>query len=80
MNVSNAATDNQVAHSLLYLMETYQSSEINLTQQELSHFVGLTRITVYKILKKWTSKGLITIQNRKIFVLNRSALKKIAFS
>lgn len=74
INASSASTEYQIAHSLKYLMETYQSTEINLTQQELSHYVGLTRITVYKVLREWLSEGIISIKNRKIYILDINGL------
>ncbi|EKN68437.1 hypothetical protein BABA_12360 [Neobacillus bataviensis LMG 21833] len=74
INAKSADTDYQIAHSLLYLMESYKSKEINFTQQELSHYVGLTRITVYKVLKKWASDGILSIKNRKIYIIDTNAL------
>ncbi len=66
INTTSADTQYQIAYSLLYLMNCYQSNEINFTQQELSLYVGLTRITVYKVLKEWTTEGIVSIKNRKI--------------
>ena len=62
INTTSADTQYQIAYSLLYLMDCYQSNEINFTQQELSFYVGLTRITVYKVLKEWTDEGIVSIQ------------------
>ncbi|MFC5589751.1 Crp/Fnr family transcriptional regulator [Sporosarcina soli] len=76
INARSASTEYQIARSLLYLMESYQGTEINLTQQELSHYVGLTRITVYKVLKEWISEGIISIKNRKLFILEPNSLKE----
>lgn len=76
INDRSASAEYQIARSLIYLMESYQNTEINLTQQELSHYVGLTRITVYKILKEWVSEGVISIKNRKIFILNPNDLNE----
>ncbi len=77
INAHSASPEYQIARSLIYLMESYQGTEINLTQQELSHYVGLTRITVYKVLKDWISEGIISIKNRKIFILEPNGLKEI---
>lgn len=74
INASSANTEYQIAHSLKYLMEAYQSTVISLTQQELSLYVGLTRITVYKVLKEWLSEGIISIKNRKIYILDLNGL------
>lgn len=77
INAKNVHTEYQIARVLLYLMDSYKRTEINLTQQELSQFVGLTRITVYKTLKKWIDDGLVTVKNRKMFILNPNALEEI---
>ena len=74
---TSADTHYQVARSLLHLMESCKSREINMTQQELSLYVGLTRITVYKILKKWTAEGILSIKNRKIYIIDPNALRRI---
>ena len=60
-------------------MDCYQSKEINFTQQELSLYVGLTRITVYKVLKEWTAEGIVSIKNRKIYIFKPEALKEKLF-
>ena len=75
INATGTDSDYQIAHSLLYLMESYQSKEINLTQQDLSSYVGLTRITVYKVLKSWASEGILSIKNRKIYIIDPNALR-----
>lgn len=74
INATNAAAPYKIAYSLLYLMNSYKSEEINLTQQELSHYVGLTRITIYKVLKQWASEGILSIINRKIHINDQNAL------
>ena len=75
INATGTDSDYQIAHSLLYLMESYHSKEINLTQQDLSSYVGLTRITVYKVLKSWASEGILSIKNRKIYIIDPNALR-----
>ena len=79
INATSADTQRQIAHSLLYLMNCCQSKEINLTQQELSLYVGLTRITIYKVLKEWAVEGIVSIQNRKIYILDPEVLKEKLF-
>lgn len=81
INVTSATSEYQIGNSLLYLMNTYQNTEINMTQQDFSDYVGLTRITIYKILKKWSAEGVLSIKNRKIYILDPDALKKyVSFS
>lgn len=78
INVTSTSTESQIAYSLLYLIHSCRSKVVNLSQQDLSHFVGFTRITVYKVLKKWASDGIIRIQNRKIYVTDMESLESVA--
>lgn len=80
INVKGMQTEGQVAFCLLKLIDIYSNVEINLTQQDLSDYTGLTRITIYKILKTWEEKGLLLIQNRKIYIQNPEKLKQLAGS
>ncbi|EKN62619.1 hypothetical protein BABA_25186 [Neobacillus bataviensis LMG 21833] len=75
INVKSIPTENQVAFCLLKLIDIYKDVEIDLTQQELSDFTGLTRITIYKILKKWEEDGILQIKNRKIYIYKPYILK-----
>ncbi|MED3561977.1 Crp/Fnr family transcriptional regulator [Bacillus xiapuensis] len=77
INVTSTSTESQIAQSLLYLMNSLESKEINLTQQELSFYTGLTRITIYKFLKIWASEGIVLISNRRIYIVDPKALKEI---
>ncbi len=61
--------EEQIAALLLNICDEFSSYEVPLTQQDLANCTGLTRITVYKILKQWKEDGLIDIQRRK-FVIN----------
>jgi len=76
ITVKSIPTENQVGFFLLKLMDIYNNDEISLTQQELSNYTGLTRITIYKILKKWEEDGLLCIKNRKIYILKPHILKQ----
>jgi len=76
INVKSIPTESQVSFFLLKLIDFYNNVEINLTQQELSDYTGLTRITVYKILKKWEEEGLLSVKNRKIYILKPQILKQ----
>ena len=75
INVKSIPTENQVAFCLLKLIDIYNDVEIDLTQQELSDYTGLTRITIYKILKKWEEDGILQIKNRKIYIFKPDILK-----
>lgn len=76
INVKSIPTENQVAFCLLKLIDIYNDVEIDLTQQELSDYTGLTRITIYKILKRWEEQGILQIKNRKIYIFKPYILKQ----
>lgn len=68
--------EKQIAIMLLKIMHTSNDDRIYLTQQELSKYTGLTRITVYKTLKKWKEEGLIEVKNRMIIIKQPDKLKQ----
>ena len=74
INAKSISIEGQIAYCLLKLMDIFKNIEINLTQQELSDYTGLTRITIYKVLKKWEEEGLVQIKNRKIYILKPNIL------
>lgn len=76
INVKSNPTENQVAFCLLKLIDIYNDVKIDVTQQELSDYTGLTRITIYKILKKWEEDGILQIKNRKIHIFKTYNLKQ----
>lgn len=54
------------------------NNHIPLTQQEISQYTGLTRITIYKIFKKWESDELILVGNKNITINDLKRLEDIA--
>lgn len=77
INSKTLTSEHQVAYTLLKLSESCKKYEIQLTQQELADYTGLTRITIYKILKKWKEEHLIDIKNRRFLILQPEALKRL---
>jgi len=65
----------QIALILLNICYEFKNYEIHLTQQDIVNCTGLTRITVYKILKEWKKENLIEIQNRKFLIKNPDLLR-----
>ncbi len=78
INLKTVTSERQVAFSLLQLMVSCQTNEINLTQQDLADYVGLTRVTVHKIIKKWKYDQLIDINKRRFIIIRPDILKKYA--
>lgn len=65
----------QIASVLLSSHEALKQNGIRLSQKDLVNLTGLTRITVYKVLKEWTQRGIITTLHREIIVLQPHTLK-----
>ncbi|MFY0543882.1 Crp/Fnr family transcriptional regulator [Brevibacillus sp. H7] len=73
INLKALTAEGQISSLLLNICEENKNYEVPLTQQDLANCTGLTRITVYKVLKQWKEDGLIDIENRK-FIINRPDL------
>ena len=76
LNVKSFPTENQVAFYLLRLINIYKQVKIDITQQEIAKYTGLTRITIYKIFKMWEEEGILSIENREIYILKPDILKQ----
>jgi CRP-like cAMP-binding protein len=53
INMKTLSSEEQIAALLLNICDEFKNYEVPLTQQDLANCTGLTRITVYKILKEW---------------------------
>lgn len=70
-------TEQLLARKILMLQEKFLSTEIPCTQQELSRYTNLNRITIYNIFKKW-STDVVSLKNRRIMIHDQEALEEIA--
>lgn len=77
IQLKSLSVEKQLAKSLLEISHKYNSCEIPLNQQQLSNYTGLTRITIYKIIKEWKETQLIKNHKGKIIIKNRDVLQKI---
>jgi CRP-like cAMP-binding protein len=71
------STEGQIAMILLNLFDDFKNYEIPLSQQELANCTGLTRITVYKILRQWKEEGMIEMRARAFMIKNPDLLKRV---
>ncbi|MDQ0201439.1 Crp/Fnr family transcriptional regulator [Neobacillus ginsengisoli] len=69
--------EQQLSAILLNICYEFRNYEVPLTQQDLTKCTGLTRITIYKILKQWKEKQIIEIQGRKFLIKKTDELKKL---
>lgn len=66
--LSALTAEQQIAYALLKMKRICKSNRLSITQQDIANFTSLTRITVYKIFKKWRESHLIDIQQRTIII------------
>ncbi len=53
------------------------SAQVDLTQRELGSFIGATRESVNKHLRRWQHKGYIRLGGRLIVITNRAAVENL---
>lgn len=78
IQLNSYSAEQQLAKSLLEIAHKYSSYEIPLNQQQLTKYTGLTRITIYKIIKEWRARHLLTNDKGKIIIQNPKVLEKHA--
>jgi CRP-like cAMP-binding protein len=54
------------------------AAKVGLTQRELGNMIGASRESVNKCLNEWQRRGIVTIDDNVITVVNRTLLKQIA--
>lgn len=60
------------------LLENESDSVISLTHEEIADVVGVSRVTVSKILGKLTKKGILSTEYRKIIIKDSKYLEEIS--
>ncbi|MGG0240274.1 Crp/Fnr family transcriptional regulator [Bacillus rhizoplanae] len=75
IHLNTHSAEKQIASILLNICYEFKNYEVLLTQQDLVKCTGLTRVTVYKILKQWQKENIIDIQKRKFIIINPDLLR-----
>ena len=75
--------DQRLAHALIILSERFglaadKSLNIKLSPQEIASFIGPTRSTIYRILKRFEQECALVVDHKNIRVLNSDLLRTIA--
>lgn len=70
----HSSAEQQIAYTLVELSQHYPDRRIVIKQKDLAEHTGLTRMTLNKVLKKWTQKGIIETENKVIKIKNLEAL------
>ncbi len=63
----------------LLLQSCNNGTTVNLTHEEIAGIIGVSRVTVSKILNNFKRKGYLKTAYRKIIILNKTDLKSLSF-
>ncbi|MBC9811250.1 Crp/Fnr family transcriptional regulator [Crocinitomicaceae bacterium CZZ-1] len=77
-NMAQKSVRERLAFSLVYLDKVYSEESINLSREDLANFIGTATETLIRLLKDFKEEGLIEIHTRKLTLLNRPGLLRIA--
>lgn len=69
--------EQQLSVILLNICYEFKNYEVPLTQQDLTKCTGLTRITLYKIIKQWKAEEIIESRGKKFLIKKPDELKKL---
>ena len=77
-NLLVSSAKEQIAFALLKLDGLFNSDNIiYISQQDLANYVGLSRITVNKLLQNLRKKGVIEVGSKKIVIKDKKYLSKL---
>ncbi|WP_442599759.1 Crp/Fnr family transcriptional regulator [Neobacillus sp. D3-1R] len=77
INLNALTSEQKIALLLQNVCDEFKNYEVPLYQQDIASCTGLTRITVYKILKQWQEDNIVEIQNRKYYIKKPDILRKL---
>ena len=77
-NMAQKSVRERLAFTMLILMDVFDNQPINLSREDLANFVGTATETLIRLLKDFKEEGIIEVRTRKIFVLDRQRLLKVA--
>jgi CRP/FNR family transcriptional regulator len=79
-NMAQKSVRERLAFSLLMLSDIYKEEMINLSREDMANFVGTATETLIRLLKDFKEETLIATHARKIEILDREGLLKVAGS
>lgn len=77
-NMAQKSVRERLACILLILKDIYKEEEINLTREDLANYVGTATETLIRLLKDFKEEGLIEIHTRKLEIINKEGLIRLA--
>ena len=82
-HITFLTADKRIAQLILNLFHSQQRSnetnELSCSHEEIAGLVGVSRVTVSKILSRFVKKGWIETQYKKIIILDVNNLRHFAF-
>lgn len=79
-NMAQKSVRERLAFSLLMLQDIYKDEMINLSREDMANFVGTATETLIRLLKDFKEEELIATHARKVEILNRDGLMRVAGS
>lgn len=77
-NMAQKSVRERLAFSLVILDDIYEGEEINLSREDLANFVGTATETLIRLLKEFKEDGMIEIHVRKLAIIDKIGLRKVA--
>ena len=77
-NMAQKSVRERLAAALIILDDVYSGEQINLTREDLANFVGTATETLIRLLKDLKEEGVIEIHTRKLEIIDKDKLMKIA--
>ena len=77
-NMAQKSVRERLACILLILKDIYKEEEINLTRVDLANYVGTATETLIRLLKDFKEEGFIEIHTRKLEIINKDGLIRLA--
>lgn len=77
-NMAQKSVRERLAFSLLILGDIYAEEEINLTREDMANFIGTATETLIRLLKDFKDEGIIEIHTRKLEIIDKNKLMRIA--
>jgi len=77
-NMAQKSVRERLASALIILNDVYSGEQINLTREDMANFVGTATETLIRLLKDLKEEGVIDIHTRKLEIVDKDKLMKIA--
>lgn len=77
-NMAQKSVRERLAFALLILDDVYGDEPINLTREDMANFVGTATETLIRLLKEFKTDGIIEVKTRKLTLMKKDELIRLA--